>query len=95
MKSCEYRVRPELLVQNPLWITNKSVKYKATTIKTPRPARTATSSKDRWIGAYSIDLTIPGNLSYLIKKKMGGTWNSPTLQVKWAFAESLAGPRLH
>ncbi len=34
------------------------VKYKSTTIKTSSPARMATSSRGRWIGAYSIGLTI-------------------------------------
>jgi hypothetical protein len=38
----------------------QSVKYKSTTIKIMRPARAATSSKDRRIVAYSIDLTILG-----------------------------------
>jgi hypothetical protein len=27
------------------------------------------SAKDRWIGAYSIDLTFPGKLGFLGKKK--------------------------
>jgi len=34
----------------------------STTIKTLSPARTATSSRDRWIGPYSISLTIQGKL---------------------------------
>ncbi len=38
------------------------VKYMSTTIKTLWPAHTATSWKDRWIGAYSIGLTILGKL---------------------------------
>ncbi len=41
----------------------QSLKYKPTTIKTSWLARTATSSKDRWIGVYPIGLAIPGNLS--------------------------------
>jgi hypothetical protein len=45
------------------------VKYKSTAIKPSWPAHTATSSKDRWIGAYSIDLTIPGKLGCPSKKK--------------------------
>ncbi len=36
----------------------QSVKNKSTTIKTFRPESTATSSKDRWIGTYSIGITI-------------------------------------
>jgi hypothetical protein len=32
-------------------------------------ANTATSSKDRWIGAYSIGLTIPWKLGCPIRKK--------------------------
>ncbi len=44
-------------------------KQSATTIKTLWPAWTATSSKDRWIGAYSIGLTNLGKFSCPIKKK--------------------------
>jgi hypothetical protein len=33
---------------------------KSTTIRTLWPARKSTATKDRWIGAYSIGLTIPG-----------------------------------
>ncbi len=40
----------------------QSVKYKSTTIKTLRPVRSVTSSKNRWIQAYFIGLTIPGKL---------------------------------
>ncbi len=40
-----------------------------TTIKIFWPSSTLTSSKDRWIGAYSIGLTIPGKLGCLFKKK--------------------------
>ncbi len=47
----------------------QSVKYKSATIKTLWPARKATSSKDRWIGAYSIGLTILGKQGCQIKKK--------------------------
>jgi len=50
----------------------QSVKYKSTTIKTLRPAHTATSSKDRWIMAYSTGITMPGkpsNPNNKIKKK--------------------------
>jgi hypothetical protein len=88
MKSCEYRVRPELLVQNPLWITNKSVKYKATTIKTLWPACTATSSKDRWIEAYSIDLMIPRKLSCLIKKEDGWHMELPYFTCEMLFCRT-------
>jgi hypothetical protein len=38
------------------------VKYKPTTTKNSWLAPTAASSKDRWIGAYSIGLTIPGKV---------------------------------
>ncbi len=51
---------------------HQSVKYKSTTIKTLRPARTETSSKDRSIGAFSIGsigLTILGKLSFPKKHK--------------------------
>jgi hypothetical protein len=44
----------------------KSVKYKSTTIKTYQPDRTATSSKDRQIGAYSIGLTFLGKLALIL-----------------------------
>jgi hypothetical protein len=47
----------------------QSVQYKSTTIKILWPVRTATSSKDSWIGAYSIGLTIPGKHGCPIKKK--------------------------
>ncbi len=47
----------------------QSVKYKSTTIQTLRPAHTATSSKDRWKGAYSIGLTILGRFTCSMKKK--------------------------
>ncbi len=40
----------------------------STTIKTLRPTHTATSSKNRCIGAYSIGLTILGKLGCPIKK---------------------------
>ncbi len=40
----------------------QSVKYKSTIVKTLWPAWTATSTKDRWIGTYSIGQTIPGKL---------------------------------
>jgi hypothetical protein len=40
-----------------------SAKYMSTSIKTLRPAHTATSSKVRQTGAYSIGLTISGKLS--------------------------------
>jgi hypothetical protein len=45
------------------------VKYKSTSTKTIWPARTATSSEDKRIGAYSIALTIPGKLRCPNKKK--------------------------
>ncbi len=45
------------------------MKYKSTAMKTLWPARIATSSKDRWIGAYSIGLTVLGKLSCPIEKK--------------------------
>ncbi len=49
---------------------NHSLKSEVSfTIRTPWPAHTATSSKDRWIGAYSIALTILGKLNCLNKKK--------------------------
>jgi hypothetical protein len=38
------------------------VKHKSTTIKTSWPALAAIYSKERWIGAYSIGLIIPGKL---------------------------------
>ncbi len=41
----------------------QSEKHKSTTIKTLWPAWTATSSKYKWIGAYSIAPTIIGNLN--------------------------------
>jgi hypothetical protein len=47
----------------------QSVKNKSSTIKTSWPVCRATSSKDRWIGAYSIGLTILGKLDCPIKKK--------------------------
>ncbi len=47
----------------------QSMKYKSTTTKTSWPALTATSSKDRQIGAYSIGLTIPGKTRLPKKKK--------------------------
>ncbi len=40
----------------------QSVKYKSTTIKTSSAPRRVTSSKDRWIGAYSFCLNIPEKL---------------------------------
>jgi hypothetical protein len=40
-----------------------------TSIKTLWLAHTATSSKDRWIGAYSIGLTILGKFGCLTEKK--------------------------
>jgi hypothetical protein len=40
----------------------QSAENRSTTIKTLRPSRTVTSSKDKGIGAYSIGLTILGKL---------------------------------
>ncbi len=48
----------------------QSVKYKSTTIKTSWPARAATSSKDRQLGAYSVGFTISGKLGCPNMKKM-------------------------
>jgi hypothetical protein len=45
------------------------MKYRSGTILTQWPARTATSSKDRQTGAYSIGLTNPGKLNCPTKKK--------------------------
>ncbi len=39
----------------------QSVKYKSTAIKTSWPARTVTSSKGRWIGAYLLAKPFQGN----------------------------------
>jgi hypothetical protein len=47
----------------------QSVKYKSTTIKTSWSECTATSSKDRQIGTYSMGPTILGNIGCLNKKK--------------------------
>ena len=55
---------PECLVN---W--QESMNYKSTTIDTLWPGCTVTSSKDRWIGAYSIVQTILRKLSCQIKKK--------------------------
>ncbi len=48
----------------------QTAKYKSTTIKTLRPACTATSSKDRQISAYSTSLTILVKLVCPDKKKI-------------------------
>jgi hypothetical protein len=63
----------------------KSVKYKSTTIKTSWPARTATTYKDRWIGAYFIGLTIQGNLAVqiILRRTIGSIGNPPIYQVTW------------
>ncbi len=53
----------------PLVDHQQPVKYKSTTVQTLWPARIATSSKERWIGAYFIGLTILGKLGCTIKKK--------------------------
>jgi len=44
------------------------MKYKSTSTKASRLACTATCYKDRWIGAFSIGLTILGN-SWLSKQE--------------------------
>jgi hypothetical protein len=43
--------------------------YGTTTIRTLWTACTVTLTKDRWVGAYSFGLTIPGKISRPIKKK--------------------------
>jgi hypothetical protein len=56
------------------------VKNNSTFIKTLWPACTPTSSKDRWIVAYSTGLTILGKLGCPIKKKYC------ICPLKWIFA---------
>jgi hypothetical protein len=60
----------------------QSVNYISTTIKTSRPAFTATSSKDRQIGTYSIGLAILVKLCCSIKKKKKKTHISASKSLK-------------
>jgi hypothetical protein len=46
------------------------VQNNSTTIETWWPAHTVTFSKDRWLGAYSIGLTIPWKLSCPMRNVM-------------------------
>jgi hypothetical protein len=61
-------VRPELLVKNTLWITL----VEEVALHAGRQDFVASthknSSKDRWVGACSIGLTIPGNLVIQIRR---------------------------